>query len=56
MYSSRFLIIALVFATACSASRPFVAREYTDWDAQTPPPASELAYEVFLIGAVQSRR
>ncbi len=45
------LLCALTLA-ACTSSRPFVDEAFSDWQAETPPERSDLAYRIFLIGDI----
>ncbi|MDZ4702192.1 MAG: BamA/TamA family outer membrane protein [Rhodothermales bacterium] len=42
--------LLLLLVSSCSASRPFVASTYEGWETLLPPPDTQLAYRVFLIG------
>ncbi len=50
MTKSRLSLALLFFVAACSSSQPFIADKYKDWESREAPPASELAYRVYLIG------
>ncbi|MFB3134054.1 MAG: metallophosphoesterase, partial [Rhodothermales bacterium] len=43
-------VVFILTLSACATSRTYVNERYDDWEAQSPPPASERAYRVFLIG------
>ncbi len=43
-------VLLAVLVSACTASRPFIAEEFQDWQTLSRPPASEIEYQVFLVG------
>lgn len=49
IHKGTFLLLCLLTVSACTTTR-YVSDLYADWERQTPPSASELAYRVFLIG------
>ncbi len=43
------IVVLIAVLPACTTSQ-YVAQRYIDWEDATPPPASEVAYRVFLLG------
>lgn len=52
MKAGRLLLLfaSLLFVTACTSTRPFVADKFEGWESVEAPEDTELAYRVFLIG------
>ncbi|MFK7845906.1 MAG: BamA/TamA family outer membrane protein [Rhodothermales bacterium] len=50
MTPSRSWYVLLLFIASCTATKPYVADEFRDWETTQIPPDSELTYKVFLIG------
>ena len=42
--------ILLCISFSCSSTSHYISDEHKNWAEQTPPPASELDYQVFLVG------
>ena len=43
-------VVFILMLSSCATSRTYVNERYDDWQTQVPPPSSERAYRVFLIG------
>ncbi|QNF31686.1 metallophosphoesterase [Adhaeribacter swui] len=47
-----FCWLTLFLVPSCTVHKPYYNREAANWQQNTPPPANQLAYSIFLIGDV----